>query len=106
MYGVPGCSLCVCVCLGLVRQELGSCSEICAVCVSLCVLYLQDGYNFHMFLFPVCVYMWCRKHMCTAAGFVSSQSLGECDLCGQSRVCVWPVLWADSHGISLHSALA
>lgn len=44
--------------------------------------------------------------MCTAAGFVSSQSLGECDLCGQSRVCVWPVLCADSHGISLHSALA
>ena len=33
----------VCVCLGLVRQELGSCSEICAVCVSLSLLYLQDG---------------------------------------------------------------
>lgn len=29
----------VCVCLGLVRQELGSCSEICAVCVSLSVIF-------------------------------------------------------------------
>lgn len=41
MYGVPGCSLCVCVCLGLVRQEFGSCSEICAVCVSLCVIFAR-----------------------------------------------------------------
>lgn len=84
----------VCVCLGFVCQELGSCSEISVLC--LCVFCTVDRISMHN-SFSVCDYIWYRKHMCTMLGVcVSTQFLGECNLCRQVRLeCNWRCVQMD-----------